>query len=268
MISVCSRTFKASGSPPRLVASFIMTEIGVFNACARLPTWVRARVTISRLASMSALVSRASGAISTGKAPSSRSAVPERMAARPSEMRLSGAKPKRTWKVVVSNRTTPRTAKVMTSAPSKLLVLGPFGVTLPRAARRRRGAEVGEMRQRRVPQRAGRAHIGRRRVEPRHLPIPAGERQIEQRLADRLGKLAGVLLRSRDVGDQGAQVDAQPSVERTLHRRAIDRRQHNAGDDEDHHGPSRCREEQPKGERIKTHCPVERADSRARARSG
>jgi len=128
------------------------------------------------------------------------------------------------------------------------LALGPFGITLPRGARRRRGAEVGEVRQRRIPQRAGRSHVGRRRVEPRHLPVPAGERQIEQRLADRLGKLAGILLRRRDVGDQGPQIDAQPSVERTLHSRAIDRRQHDAGDDQDHHGPSRCREEQSKGE--------------------
>src|SRR5262245_41315082 len=35
---------------------------------------------------------------------------------------------------------------------AQLLALGTFGVTLPRGARRRRGAEVGEMRQRRVPQ--------------------------------------------------------------------------------------------------------------------
>ena len=49
------------------------------TACARLPTWVRARSTISRLASINALVSRASGAISSGKLPSSRSLVPERM---------------------------------------------------------------------------------------------------------------------------------------------------------------------------------------------
>ena len=44
-----------------------MTDSGVLMAWARLPTWVRARSTISRLASISALVSRASGAISTGK---------------------------------------------------------------------------------------------------------------------------------------------------------------------------------------------------------
>ncbi len=86
-------------------ASLTMTESGVLMAWARLPTWVRARSTISRLASISALVSRASGAISTGNSPSSRSARPERMSAIDSEMRLSGASPKRTWKIVVSTST-------------------------------------------------------------------------------------------------------------------------------------------------------------------
>ena len=38
---------------------------------------------------------------------------------------------------------------------AQLLALGPFGVTLPRGARRRGGAEVGQVRQRRIPQRAG-----------------------------------------------------------------------------------------------------------------
>jgi hypothetical protein len=89
-----------------------MTESGVLMACARLPTWVRARSTISRLASISALVSRASAAISTGKLPSSLSARPERMSAIASEMRFSGARPKRTWKIVVSSRTIPSAAKV------------------------------------------------------------------------------------------------------------------------------------------------------------
>ena len=54
---------------PRAAASFTITDSGVFSACARLPTWVRARSTISLLASISALVSRASGAISSGNCP-------------------------------------------------------------------------------------------------------------------------------------------------------------------------------------------------------
>jgi len=64
MMSACSSTLAANGSPARAVASFTITDSGVFKACARLPTWVRARSTISLFASISALVSRASGAIS------------------------------------------------------------------------------------------------------------------------------------------------------------------------------------------------------------
>ena len=79
--SACSRTLFANGSAPCAEASLTMTDSGVLMAWARLPTWVRARSTISRLASISALVSRASGAISTGNSPSSRSARPERISA-------------------------------------------------------------------------------------------------------------------------------------------------------------------------------------------
>ena len=51
MISACSRTF--SGKVGLIEsASFMSTLSGVLSAWARLPTWVRARSTISRLASM------------------------------------------------------------------------------------------------------------------------------------------------------------------------------------------------------------------------
>src|SRR5262249_6416450 len=83
------RTLTENGSA-RDAASFTITDSGVLSACARLPTWVRARSTISRLASISALVSRASGAISSGKRPSSRSALPARIATSASEMRFKG----------------------------------------------------------------------------------------------------------------------------------------------------------------------------------
>ena len=48
-------------------ASLMITLSGVFRACARLPTWVRARSTTSRLAPISRLSSLASGARSCGK---------------------------------------------------------------------------------------------------------------------------------------------------------------------------------------------------------
>ena len=47
-------------------ASLSMTEIGVFSAWAKLPTWVRWRSTTSRLWSSSALSSPASGDSSGG----------------------------------------------------------------------------------------------------------------------------------------------------------------------------------------------------------
>ena len=80
---------------------------------------MRARSTTSLLASIRALVSRARGAISSGNFPAKRSALPERIAASPSVMRLSGAKPKRTWNVVVSNNTAASMENVMISAWSK-----------------------------------------------------------------------------------------------------------------------------------------------------
>ena len=137
MMSVCSRTLAASGSSPRAAASLTITESGVFSACARLPTCVRARSTISRLASISALVSRASGAISTGKLPSSRSAVPARIAARLAEMRLSGARPNRTWNIVVSSRMSASTAKVTASARSKARISSSISAASPATATRK-----------------------------------------------------------------------------------------------------------------------------------
>ena len=301
MISVCSRTFSAKGSPPWVVASFIMTEIGVLSAWARLPTWVRARVTISRLASMSALVSRASGAISTGNAPSSRSAATrtdggetlrDALERRETETHLKGRGQQQhdpqhpegddegaveAARLLVDlvgvagdgDEIAPLLAEI--DGPldeAQLLAFGAVDVSLAGAPGHPGHAEVGELRQRCIPQRPRRAHVGRRRVQPRHLPIPARERQIEQRLADGLRKLVDVLLGRRHVGDEGAQIDPQPAVERAFHRGAVDRRQHDAGDDENYHGPGRRREEEPKGERIKTHCPAQRGGSQVPARSG
>ena len=128
---------------------------------------------------------------------------------------------------------------------AQLLVLRAFRVAVAGAAGAERAGAIRELRQPAVPQRARRAHVGRRRVEPRHLPVPARQRQLEQRLAERLRELVGVLLRGRDVGDQSAQIDVEPAVEGALHRRAVERGQHDPGDDENQHGPGRRREEQP-----------------------
>ena len=65
MALACRETTSAS-SPGCLCASVSITEIGVFRACARLPTWVRWRSTTSWLWSSRALSSSASGEISSG----------------------------------------------------------------------------------------------------------------------------------------------------------------------------------------------------------
>ena len=109
------------------------------------------------------------------------------------------------------------------------------------------------MRQAAVPQRARRAHVGLAGIEPRHLPVPARQRQFEQRLAERLREFVARLLGRGDVGDQRAQIDAEPAVEGALHRLAVERRQHDAGDDEDDHRPGGRRDEQAQRERVGAH---------------
>ena len=90
-------------------------------------------------------------------------------------------------------------------------------------------------------------------VEPRDLPIPARQRQFEQRLADRLREFVGALFRRGDVGNQRAQIDVEPPVEGALDGVAIDRRQRDAGDDEDDHGPAGRPQEQPERQRVSAH---------------
>jgi hypothetical protein len=68
-------------------------------------------------------------------------------------------------------------------------------------------------------------HFGLRRIEPRHLPVPARQRQFEQRLADRLRELVGAFLGRSDIGDQRAQVDVEPAIEGALDGLTVDRRQ-------------------------------------------
>ena len=76
--------------------------------------------------------------------------------------------------------------------------------------------------------------FGLRRIEPRDLPVPARQRQFEQRLAERLRKLVVGFFRRRHVGDERAQIDIEPAVEGALDGLAIERGQDDAGDDEDH----------------------------------
>src|SRR6476659_6950002 len=65
-----------------------------------------------------------------------RSALPDRMAASPSVMRLSGARPKRTWNVVVRSRTAARMENVMTNARSNERVSSEISAASPAMATR------------------------------------------------------------------------------------------------------------------------------------
>ena len=108
-----------------------------------------------------------------------------------------------------------------------------------------------ELRQFLVPQRARGAYVGLVAVGAGDLPVPARQRQFEQRLADRLHLVLRRIVRGRDIGDQRAQIKIEPAVEGALGRRAIHRGQHHAGDQQDHHHPRGRRQEQPRGERAR-----------------
>ena len=133
------------------------------------------------------------------------------------------------------------------------LLLRSGAITLPCAGGTYRGGRIFEVRQSRIPERTRGTHIGIRSVEPRDLPVPARERQFEQRLAERLGKFVARFVGGGDVGHQRAQIDTEAAVKRAFHRRTVERGQHDSGDDQDHHDPERRREEQAQRKRISAH---------------
>ena len=135
---------------------------------------------------------------------------------------------------------------------AQFLVFGAFRITLPKFGIGGRFL-VGQPRQAAVPQRARGMHFGRLGVEPRDLPVPARQRQFEQRLADRLRIFVGAFLGRGDVGDQRAQIDIETAVEGALDGVTIERRERDAGDDEDDHRPAGRPNEQAKRERVSAH---------------
>ena len=95
----------------------------------------------------------------------------------------------------------------------------PFGavdIAEADAGRGQLGALLLELRQLLVPQRARRARLRLLGVGAGDLPVPAGQRQLEQRLAERLELVVGRLVRGGDVGDQRAQIEIEPAVEGAL----------------------------------------------------
>src|SRR5439155_22863150 len=85
------------------------------------------------------------------------------------------------------------------------LALGPVDVPETATGRRQLRADLFELRQLLVPQRTRRPRLGLL-VGTDDLPVPAGQRQLEQRLAKRLELVVGRLIRGRDLGDQGAEI--------------------------------------------------------------
>ena len=169
------------------------------------------------MASISALVSRASGAISTGNVPSSRcgsrpnggEAVGNPLERRQPEPNLEhggqqqhdrehaeGQRERFVERAhlvidlrgIACHRNGIAALLAEIDGPlehAQALVLRTLHVTDPRTAGIRWNLAALEMRQSGIPQRARRTHFGFLRIEPRDLPIPAGQRQLEQRLAQR-----------------------------------------------------------------------------------
>ena len=136
---------------------------------------------------------------------------------------------------------------------AQALILRPGDVTLPRTVGAGGNTEFLQARQPTVPQRTRRAHLALARVEPRHLPVPARQRQFEQRLAERRRRLVIALVGRGDIGDQGTQINAEPAIEGALHRLPVKRRQNDASNQKDHHRPGGGRDEQAQREGVGPH---------------
>jgi len=201
-------------------------------------------------------------------------------------IRFSGARPKRTWKIVVSTSTIDSATKVPPRViieaarfienlggvagdadqelavgaevdrpfhHPQVLALRAIDVAEADAGRRQIGAVLFELGQFLVPQRARRPHLGLVGIGAANLPIPARQRQFEQRLTQRLELTVGRLVRGCDFGDQSAQIEVETAVEGALGRVAVHRGQYDSGDEQDHHHPCGRRQKKPSGERTGAH---------------
>ena len=126
----------------------------------------------------------------------------------------------------------------------------PRRIAAPIAADLRRHTRFLETRQARGEQRARRLDLGERLVERRDLPVPARQRQFELRIAQLAGLRARVVARRRHIGDDGAQIDAEPLIETLFSGATVNGGKHKPGDKQDRHTPQRRRGEQPCGERT------------------
>src|SRR5258708_3625069 len=108
---------------------------------------------------------------------------------------------------------------------AQVLPLRSVDIGLADAGRRQLNAALLELRQLLVPERTGGAHLGLLRVGAGDLPIPARQRQLEQRLPQRLKLTVGRLVGGGNLRDQGAEIEVEPAVEGAFGRIIIDRGQ-------------------------------------------
>ena len=246
----------------------MMTLSGVFSAWARLPTWVRARSTISRLAPISRLSSAASGAISSGNSPAMLSACPRRTAITSRRNCRSGPqaiarlqghgddeqeRQQEEGDAEVEFELRDLTVHALRGRRDlhqKTALVAGVDVALQhpqrlavRPERYRRAASpscpgfgAGVAAASAGARRTASARRGCRRadVEPGDLPVPARKRQFELRLAQLARRRTCPHRGAKRFGDQRAQIDAELLVERRLGRLAIQRRQDQTGQGQDH----------------------------------
>ena len=150
---------------------------------------------------------------------------------------------------------------------AQALLLGTGGISAPRQA-----CVGGDFILARQPELLIKQGIGdeigtRGPVERLDLPVPAGEGNAEDGLAEIGGlfRRGGAALRGR--GDEAGQIDIEARVEVPLDGLAVERNEEDGGDGKDDEGPRRGRGEQPEGEGVKPHRLRPRGSSRARGQS-
>src|SRR5512144_1863318 len=83
---------------------------------------------------------------------------------------------------------------------TQALIFRPADVAGARAVRTARNALVPKVRQAAVPQRTRRSNFSLARINARHLPVPAGQWQLEQRFTQGLREFFSSFFWRRDVG--------------------------------------------------------------------
>ena len=279
MTVACSFTFSASGDGAAS-ASLTITLSGVLSAWARLPTCVRARSTMSRLAPIEQVQLVDQRRDFDGIAPGDAFA---RAAPDLAKLAFQHAQRAQTKSHLERGGDGERDGEQREGdgegeAKAVDVVLDLFGVAgdlhqinagvahvdhtlddaqqpavrprrrpAPRAAGLGNDPEIGQFGQLRREQRARRHDFVLFVVGPRDLPIPAGIGQFELRFA-KLAGAATFLARLRHMGDDGAQIDFEPAFEHVFRVAPIILRQQQGSDQQKQETQPRGGEKQPPGD--------------------